>query len=385
MTLVLLRDPFPDLDVPVTREVEVEVIDVPAPAPTPAVDPTLDVALVDETTLARLEPAPLPAPLPTKRTDRDRPRIATSTHETTGVVVGPTTGEPVQPVDPYATNPSGKNKYFDMRGHAPDLNLRRDFRDALDHVPAGTAPAPETEATGQLQPSGGGTYRSNQGVFTAKVDADGSVKLKDAKNLRLNFPDPRKIGKLPKAIGNGITNWYAQEDKIPTDPEREGLNKNRSSGGDTRPDHGQTATVPVAGGGFDLGDALMRKKGIDPYASKKLAYLDSTRDERVQIGTRYKQQQLAKSTQIVQKHLDQLWARQPDLAALKQALFELWDDCAEAGEPSVVEAGQAARKIVVGFIRAKLPAGGATAYTAAELVAFNRKRQSKTAFAPYGS
>ena len=87
--------------------------------------------------------------------------------------------------------------------------------------------------------------------------------------------------------------------------------------------------------------------------------------------------------QLVQRNLDRLWATTPDPAARKQALFELWDECVETGDPAAVSAGEAARRLVIGFIRTHLPAGGPDAFTPAELAALARIRNSKTAFAPY--
>jgi hypothetical protein len=127
----------------------------------------------------------------------------------------------------------------------------------------------------------------------------------------------------------------------------------------------------------------MRNHGGDPYASKKLAFLDATRDERVQIGGKHRKEQLARSTQLMRRNLDALAAAHADLAARKRTLFELWDECAEAGDPDLVAGGQAARRLVVGFIRAHLPAGGPDAYTPDELAALSRVQQSKATFQPY--
>ena len=134
---------------------------------------------------------------------------------------------------------------------------------------------------------------------------------------------------------------------------------------------------------FDVTDAMMRSQGIDPYASYKLKVLDDTRDERVAIGKRHRTQQLAQSRQHVQKHLERLWATTTDLAARKQGLFELWDDCAESGSEEIVRGGASARSHVIGFIRSQLPAGSETAYTAAELARFNKQRKSRATFTPY--
>ena len=177
----------------------------------------------------------------------------------------------------------------------------------------------------ELKPDGTGT-NSEHKTFRIKVAADGTAKIHDKANVQ-----------------------------------REGL----------------------LSGSFDVSDAMMRKKGIDPYASYKLKVLDETRDERVAIGKRYRTQQLGKSKQLVQANLERLWAMSPELAARKQGLFELWDDCAEAGPNELVAGGAAAREHVLGFIRSKLPAGSAEAFTAAELERFNRRRKSSATFSPY--
>ena len=63
----------------------------------------------------------------------------------------------------------------------------------------------------------------------------------------------------------------------------------------------------------------------------------------------------------MQRTLEQLWASTPDPAARRTALYELWSDCADD------EAGARARAMVVGWIRAKLPAGSQDAYSPDEL------------------
>jgi hypothetical protein len=180
------------------------------------------------------------------------------------------------------------------------------------------------KSSAELRPDGAGTKAEHQ-TFRVEVAADGTVKIRDKANIQ-----------------------------------RRGL-----------------------GASFDVTDAMMRSKGFDPYSSYKLKVLDETRDERVAIGKRYRTQRLAQSKQHVQKHLERLWATTSELAARKQGLFELWDDCAETGSAEMVAGGAAARSHVVGFIRSKLPAGGGDAYTAEELAYFNKRRKSRATFAPY--
>jgi hypothetical protein len=132
---------------------------------------------------------------------------------------------------------------------------------------------------------------------------------------------------------------------------------------------------------YDPTEIIMNRKGIDPYASNKLRMLDDTRDERYEIGKQYKHHQLAQSGVIAQKNLNYLWAKTTELGARKHALFEMWDECAETGTDELVAGGTAARRMVVGFIRSHLT--GDTAYTAAELTAFNANKKSSAPFDPY--
>jgi hypothetical protein len=109
--------------------------------------------------------------------------------------------------------------------------------------------------------------------------------------------------------------------------------------------------------------------------------LDDTREERYEIGKQYKKQQLAQSGMIALKNLNYLWAKTTDTAERKEALFEMWDECAETGSEELVAGGVSARKMVVGFIRGHMV--GALAYTAADLTAFNAKKKSSAPFDPY--
>jgi hypothetical protein len=327
------------------------------------------------------EPEPAAVPPPERRAAPIAPPPAISTG-----TARPIETAPVDPgVDPGGTPPR-RSAWFDLRGGrrpTVDLRLPPGHRDDLERVPRGTDAAPGVPSSGQLQDAGGGSRRSDQGVFTAKVAPDGSVTLKDSRNLRVGLALP-----TPRSVGSGISDWYYSDKG--SDGQRGKRTLEKEVGGSTDAgDRSKTAIVPVVRGGFDVTDAIMRKKGQDPYASKKLAFLDSTRDERVAMGTAHREQQLRKTTQIVQRHLDQLWQRVADPRARREALFELWDEvveageAAEAGDEATVEAGRAARRLVIGMIRARLPAGSPDAYSADELAALNRRRHSKAAFAPY--
>lgn len=171
-----------------------------------------------------------------------------------------------------------------------------------------------------------GSMTSDQRTFVARIAPDGSVALRDAPNVQ---PDPSILG----------------------------------------------AT-------FDLTDAAMRSRGDDPYASAKLDFLDRSRDLRVAQGRAYRAERLAHADAIMLANIDAMWARLPDTTSRKQALFELWDECAETGDPALVAAGHAARATVIAVAQQRL---GPNAFTPAELSAFNARRTSASRFEPNGA
>jgi len=368
--------------------IEIVAVDRPAAPPAPPVAPVAparppDVALADE----RPEPPALaPRPPAAMATAPRAPRSPGSAEPPAAAIVVPGAGS----ADETAPRQSpARNPMMAMRGgEAPRAELPAGRWDDLDHAPRGTVPEKD-RTTGILDASGGGTYKSDQGVFTGKVAPDGSVKLTDSRNLNVHLALP-----TPKSIGRGISSWYdSEKGQLGTEGDPALAKQIQVTSGATTDvpdpatgrlkDRAATAVVPVLAGGFDTTDWLMRRHGQDPYASKKLAFLDATRDERVQIGNRHRAEQLSHATQLMQHNLDALWAATQDLAARKRALFELWDECAETGDPDLVAGGQAARRLVIGAIRARLPAGSAVAFTPAELAAFAREKQSRAAFQPY--
>ncbi|MDQ3337023.1 MAG: hypothetical protein M4D80_17820 [Myxococcota bacterium] len=126
----------------------------------------------------------------------------------------------------------------------------------------------------------------------------------------------------------------------------------------------------------DLQDRIAKSYGIDSYAANKLRYLDRTRDQRVAIGKRYREQELKKSVIYMQQHIARLHAMTSDVAKRKQGLFDLWDECAETGTPEEIAGGEEARAFVMAHIR------GTVTYTPEELRKLDAQRQSKQPFAP---
>lgn len=152
---------------------------------------------------------------------------------------------------------------------------------------------------------------------------------------------------------------------------------------DTKPDVDVHPGCLFGGCKMAFDDALMRRHGIDPYASAKRQWLDKTRDERVAMGIAFKKEELAHSAIYMQKNLEWMWQHTGDPAERKHALFELWDEAAETGEDELVQGGAAARAYLIGFVRSRLPAGSPEAFSEQELAELNAHRTSHATFAPY--
>jgi hypothetical protein len=368
-------------DAPPPAAIEVAILEVPdtlAPPPPAAVPDTLapppPAAVPD--TLAPAVPDTL-APLP--------PAAVPGTAGSDGLATEvPPAGEPGDPTKV----PPTQRSWLTMRGDdgGSVVLAPRAQSETLERIAAGGAPLPPDPATGELAPAGSGRATANERVFTARVARDGTVDLKDARNFQvhLSIPKPKNIG---RAVGNLLDEWkkdpYALAKK---GGEREPPHLRPKGEQTDKNDKRTPTTIPIIGGSFDIGDAVERWAGNDPYASRKLSFLDRTRDERVAMGERERARLVAATEQTVRRHLERLWSRGDlTMADKRAAVFALWDDCVEGetDEPGAGEAGLRARRHVLGFARARFPAGSPHAYTAGELAQLNAGRQSRAHFAPY--
>jgi hypothetical protein len=367
-----------------TQDIEIDHRDVPPPALT-------TIELVDTSSTPAIE---LATAMPTATT----PEIL-ATEPSRGVAIStarPTATSGIEPGGPTTSAPDKptheRSRYFDMRrGERADLTLPG-TRDDLDHAPAGTGPQ-KPPSSGKLAPNGG-EHKTDEGSYVANVDKDGRVTRKDELDVSIRWAVP-----TPKLIGRAFAEWY-ESDKgedgkrgkrtleneisgsidLPTQG-CEGVRDNACS-----PDRSVTVIIPVFRGGFNPTDWLMRRTVGDPYASKKRAYLDATREERAQLRASHRSEQLEQTVMIIRKNLELAWASTTDMTARKKLLFELWDEIIEkpTGEESALaEASRTARAQVIAFIRARLPQRGKDAYREDELAALNSVKQSKQAFSPY--
>jgi hypothetical protein len=365
------------------KPVVVTLVETEAPAPAAVVP--MEVQLFEV-------PAEVPA-TPTAPRAASRSRSAsttTTTTATTSMSAGTGTSTTVS-----GEASAGSDDGGDDDGAIGPMAMRRKSVDlgvggvALHEDPDAHRADVAIEPSGGLVDNGGGTYRKSRPGFTGYVDRDGKVSFKDKKSFSADVRIPNPV-RLAKAAARGLEDWYRDPGKQVRDAERDwtsGLEVEdftRPIDQDDSAEHGDVATIPVLGGSTEITDYVMRKLGQDPYQSDKLLWMDETRDERAKIGSVHRERQLKRADEIMRRHLDRLWARTDlGIAAKREALFELWDDGAEDGDAMLVEAANRARALVVGFVRAKLPAGSAGAFTAAELDRLNRRRTSRARFAPY--
>jgi hypothetical protein len=133
---------------------------------------------------------------------------------------------------------------------------------------------------------------------------------------------------------------------------------------------------------FDITDWMMRRHAMDPYAFDKLGFLDSTREDRYEMGLAFKREQLSHAAGYMLANIERAWASTRDPQARKQLLFELWDEVAEDGMPELVAGGIEARRMLIHVIHDRL---GPDAYSAGELARLNLARTSRAPFDPDGA
>jgi hypothetical protein len=293
---------------------------MPLAAPPAPADTVVDVVLFEDATpVAATSNAKLPVARAKAAAGAPRQSIIAK------AAAAPAVGEASPAVAGPGSLPPARD-YFGMR--QPDLSPAQ----LVDHAPARERAAPPAVSDGELRPSGRGTYTTDLGgsdwrnrTATAHVARDGTVKFENAPDFDIHFSGLGFAGK------------------------------------------------------FNVDDWLARKFGMDPYSSAKLAFLDRTRDERARIAEVSRAEDLSHAQLAMRRNVDA--ARMVvDLAARKQALFELWDDVAETGDEPLVRAGADARAYLVGAIRAMRPT---LTFTPDEIAQLNAHRHSRAVFSPY--
>jgi len=289
-----------------------------------------------------------------------------------------------------------------MRG--PELHISDAEADQIFAHPE--APPVTIAHDKKLESAPGGRAVIRDPVAIVDVEKDGYAHVNSTPDVDIHFHVPlpslhsiryseRAIAGLENDVGKGIRDWYA-------DPTKE----MRKGPATELPDHlkavpgqcdqwGALNCEPepmpaprqgtIASGKADLTAYLAKKLGVgDVYSTRKRKLLDSTIDERAQRGEVYRTQQLKRAPELVRKNLVRLWASTQEPAARREALFTMWDECAE-GEGSLGEAGELARKEVIDWIVAYLPKGSPGAFSDEDVRRLSAHRTSKQAFDPYGA
>jgi hypothetical protein len=294
----------------------------------------------------------------------------------------------------------GSNRWFTMRG--PELRLSEGF---LDRIARGGRAPERVARSGRVESAGGGTAVIHDAVTDITVERDGTVHLHDRPDVSMEWdihlPTPDRIKEGLVATGRDIGAWYADPYKAARVGASQDVPRDIAAApGDC--DHwGDLCSAELrqryaevsglqrqAGGGvghgkLDLTSLLMSATGVgDAYASRKRKLLDDTRDERAELGAQHRAEDLARAAQLIQRNLEAMWRATTDPAERRDALFVLWDECAE-GDGPFGEAGERARAMVIGWIRARLPAGSPEAFTLDEIARRSAQRRSTQPFVPY--
>jgi hypothetical protein len=317
----------------------------------------------------------------------------------TAVAGGARAIDEARPTGTQGNEPSavdGHARSLAMRG--PDLALHEPFLERIAH--GGSAPEAIVRS-GRVDPAGGGTAVIEDKVTTVHIARDGTVTFEDKPDFEINIdlpiPTPSRIKRYVAAQGRQIAKWYADPyaqmrvgtiHDVPAhlaaqpgacdhydDPCDQAMRALQRKPGD-RP-----ALAPIWGK-LEITDALMRRFVGDPYSSRKRKLLDDSRAERAEMRAQHHAEDIARSSELTQRNLEALWRATHDPAVWRDLLFAMWDECAEGDDPDG-EAGQRARLMIIGWIRAKLPAGAPGAFTPDEIAARSAHRQSRQAFSPY--
>ena len=371
-------EPLPDVVVPVTEPHATEVTIVP-----PHVEPLpIDVAILD------LPPTPEAA----------APRNVSSSRAAS-ISTSPSSGGASETATGTDHAPVAGHGMMHMRG--PELHPG----DAqLETIANGGKPlAEKVHESGRVENAPNGKAVINDRVATIEIERDGTAHVITKPDIDVHWRLPIRPWEWRQDLtdaGKDIAKWAEDPNALTRYGRTQDLPEHLrasegscNSFGDTMCDDPLApgaeerarnyrvkdgGGVPIFGGKLDITGWLGHKFGIDVYASRKLKLLDDTRDERVARGDKYRTQQLERSAELMRRNLDALWAATHDLDERRAALFEMWDECAE-GDGPVGEAGDRARVVVIGWIRAKLPAG---AFSPAEIDILDKRRASKQHFAP---
>jgi len=336
---------------------------------------------------ARAEPSPPPTraaiQLPTARAVAPIPEPEVVTITSAAELESPSPAEPALPSETptlFAPGPrrQSADSYMDrvLRGTGPSLTPDLDQLNralAAEHGATtgqelASALRPEQNARAdeepgpQLLPREGGGYRYLDSRFEAEILPDGSVVFKDRP------PNPKILG---IGLADLVQGKYDLS-RLTVDDAKRAVEKALVDAAATK------RTAEVASINFDVTDVVMRLAGEDPYASVKQCFLDDVAEVREEMADQHHLELEKQTRSQIEAELCRIWGDELRPAPVRRAaLFELWD---ESGDDVY---GRLAQRLIVAFIRERLPRGSAIEFGKRELERLNSRRTHKLWFAPY--
>ena len=158
---------------------------------------------------------------------------------------------------------------FDDSLNALDGLPVRGYSVTIPHKETAAKYAREADETVRLTRAANTLVRRPHGFHAANTDYQATL---DLCLKSFGWPDKAKLqGKRVDGVFHGLAVGAFIEGATTNLNDRTQPNSN---------DQSATVVVPIIAGQFDTTDWLMRRHGIDPYASKKLKFLDATRETR---------------------------------------------------------------------------------------------------------
>ncbi len=238
----------------------------------------------------------------------------------------------------------------------PGLPSRADVERALEETidatlrEAARAPHLSTRPSPTLRPTRDGGYEWTGTGFVAHIAPDGAVRFSDLPGLRYEGLGPDS--EAPDSFRD-----FA--------PARDALLP------------GATVSVRF---GFDLTDALERRRGNDPYYADRAWFLRETEEVRDRLArVAATERDRVQLLRLRGRWVALMEDRARPAPARRRALFSAWDELAED------EVGQRARDALLDLVRERWPRGSAEAFTEEELARLNAGRVRRERFAPYAS
>lgn len=178
----------------------------------------------------------------------------------------------------------------------------------------------------------------------------------------------------------------------------------------SQPPPGGTTALGIPGSGSltnpsvpnHVGGTVQGRYGYLPQPTAAMtAFMDRTFELRLELVKAADQERLERELERLPLALLEAWSAAPTLAQRHELVLQAWDDLIPLPSPhrdAVLtasadrelerrreDAATRARAVILELVRERAPAGSASAFTRAELDAFNRGRPARDQFTPYAA